>query len=297
MRAGVRATISQPTKAAVERATPVTLGAAAGIVALLLAPGHAGTDYYTVAAQVVPVLLLALAIEARAFGGRVRRFPGGWSLAQAVEWARWFLGLGIVAALIASEWCALRALINGGGARDPGVVYLGLAAGCITVAALAFLGARPRVTATVTWKVRDATSVIIRAGMGNQYGDREITPLMNLLVSGGASIVNECDEEGTRKYEPEQIELLSTVEPYDRGEPITWKYAFRRERLTAGDATVAHYLLGLAGTAGPFAIKLRLDHGELPRGRVEDKGWVNVSHAGDRWNPLATTVPPVGTDA
>jgi hypothetical protein len=166
--------MSPASKAALYRALPVTLGAIIGVVAALAAPSSAQDAFYSTAAQVLPVLLLALAIEARVFGGHVRRFPHSKGLALVIESMRWLAGAVIVAALIIAEWCALYAVLERGGTRDPSIVYLGLAAGFITVGLQAFLGARPRVVADLGGKLHSqGTKLIVRAGMGNQYGESD----------------------------------------------------------------------------------------------------------------------------
>jgi hypothetical protein len=60
------------TRSAIERAIPVLIGVAAGVVGFILAPASAGPEFFSTTAQGVPVLLLALVLEVRLFGSARR---------------------------------------------------------------------------------------------------------------------------------------------------------------------------------------------------------------------------------
>jgi hypothetical protein len=97
---------------------PTGLGLLAGLAAGAAMPHTVeGVQYFSVVTQVLPVLLLALAIEARVFGGRARRNPADEAndhrhyCAGTMELGQQFLSLGTVAVLVAAEIQGLVQLV------------------------------------------------------------------------------------------------------------------------------------------------------------------------------------------
>jgi hypothetical protein len=135
-----------------EHFLPVGLGFLAGVVAAWVSPRSTESrGFFALAAQVLPVLLLALAIEARVFGIFPRRAAQGDKLARTMEQARWWLGVGTVIVLLVGELHALWALSNDPAERTAWIEYGALAWGFTTVGTLAILGlGRPRTRSAST---------------------------------------------------------------------------------------------------------------------------------------------------
>jgi hypothetical protein len=268
--------VSPARRAAVERAAPVILGVFAGGLAAVCAPDSAGDGFFSTAAQVLPVLLLALAIEARVVGRGVRRQPDPDITALRVEWARRLAEAGTVLALLVAEWKAFDAIVDEGSSHDPALVALGLAWGFVIVGVLAFVGARPRVEVSMDSQPK-GTVVILEVGMGNVYGDRDVRPLMNLLVPGGHEI-HPCDRDGNLEPRADaNFKVLRTPELIEGEAP--WDYPAERVLLSAGDAVLRHY--SVAHLSKPsFPVVLRLDHVDLPGGRVQRRHVVSPEEEG-----------------
>jgi hypothetical protein len=264
-------------RAASARIAPTALGAVAGVIAGSAMPRTTeGVQYFGVVAQILPVLLLALAIEAGAFGGRARRNLGDERndrrhyCAGTMELGRqYFLNAGTVLVLLVAEVLGLIQLSsNDAGTHQVWLQNAALAWGFTTVAALAFIGqGAARVIAVLETKPHTDTSVVVQAGASNEYGDKDVSPLLNFLVPNGVSI-DACDANGNRSRERTLgLQILHTNE--EIAGISDWNYPSRRLLVSAGDVTVQHFLLGglLPGRAYPLV--LRYDHIELPNGRVQ----------------------------
>ena len=238
-----------------------------------------GTGYFGIVVQILPVLLLALAIEARAFGGRARRNLGDEAsdrrhyCAGTMELGReGFLNRGTVAVLVVAELLGLARLsANDGGTHQIWLQNAALAWGFTTVAVLALIGqGAPRLIATLEMletKSPSATSVVVEVGASNEYGDKDVSPLLNLLVPSGLSI-DVCDANGHADRERTiALQVLHTRE--EIAGISEWNYPTRRLLVSAGDATVEHLLLGGLAPGRAYPLVLRYDHIELPTGRVE----------------------------
>jgi hypothetical protein len=66
--------VDRAVTASLERTAPVVVGPLAGFAALALSPHHADDQFFSTSAQIVPVLLLGLILEARLFGSPRRAF-------------------------------------------------------------------------------------------------------------------------------------------------------------------------------------------------------------------------------
>jgi hypothetical protein len=258
---------------------PTALGAVAAIAAGAAMPHTTkGTGYFSVVVQILPVLLLALAIEARLYGGRARRNERDERAdrrhycAGTMELGRqYFLNPGTVLVLIAAEAQALVQLAwNDAGPHQIWVQNAALAWGFTTVAALAWVGqGAPRVIATLQTKPLTATSTVVEAGASNEYGDKDVSPVLNFLVPNGVSI-DACDANGNRNRERTLgLQILHTDE--EIAGHSDWNYPSRRLLVSAGDATVQYFLLGGLVPGRAYPLVLRFDHIELPNGRVRVK--------------------------
>jgi hypothetical protein len=113
---------------------------------LLFGPDEAQSGFFAASAQVIPVLLLALAIEARLFGS-ARRALVDHVWARRMEVLRQAIAFGTVVVLVAAEGQSLY-LLRETSSADPWLTSIGLAWGFVTVAAIALRGTgRARVTA------------------------------------------------------------------------------------------------------------------------------------------------------
>jgi hypothetical protein len=136
--------------AAVEHVLPLGAGFVVGVFGGFALPCTTRSqDFFAVSAQVIPVLLLALAIEARVFGG-LRRRSGRDPLVRGLETLRVALTVGLLAVFIAAELHALKALGDASGERVAWLENVALAWGVMTVGAIAIAGVgRARLTATL----------------------------------------------------------------------------------------------------------------------------------------------------
>jgi hypothetical protein len=263
-------------RAAGERIAPTAFGAVTGVIAGLAMPRTTeGVQYFGVVAQILPVLLLALAIEARLFGGRARRNVNDERndrrhyCAGTMELGRQhFLNLGTVLVLLLAEVVGLIQLSsNHPGTHQVWLQNAALVWGFATVAALAFIGqGAPRLIASLEMKPHTDTSVVVQAVASNEYGDKDVSPLLNFLVPNGVSI-DACDANGNPIAEPTGLRILHTHE--ELAGVSDWKYPSRRLLVSAGDATVDYFLLEGLVSGRAYPLVLRYDHVELPKGRVQ----------------------------
>jgi hypothetical protein len=161
------------------RALPLLLIIFAYGLGMSWAPSEAGKDYFSAAAQVVPVLLLALAVESQMLNIRslfvfepmplysaenrqametsgatprwmvraVFRFDTvvGWFNGALYAVMPVGVGLAVIGALVYAEWRCLGILASiGDGKRDPELVSGGVLAGLVGVGLLALFGRRER---------------------------------------------------------------------------------------------------------------------------------------------------------
>lgn len=147
---------------------PPALAAVIGIAGgFALSPDEASMEFYTASAEIIPVLLLTLAVQARLFQlptvrrvfalwsglassssrpdvgdalGHIERFGEGvGSLRRFLE--RTVLGLALLGMLVAAQFAALHPLGTGeAGDGNPEIVYIALATGFLMVGALAMTG-------------------------------------------------------------------------------------------------------------------------------------------------------------
>jgi hypothetical protein len=152
------------------RILPLVAILAAFVLGASWAPNQAGKGYFSAAAQVIPVLLLAMAVESQllSFGSLFKVEPqrkysaptreamkktGGWivGVALRVDSAEaWYVavsnaltalmsGVAVLALLSFAEWDCLRILASGD-AADPELVSGGILAGLVGVRVIALMG-------------------------------------------------------------------------------------------------------------------------------------------------------------
>ena len=159
------------------RLMPLTIVGLAYGLGTTWAPSQAGKDYFSAAAQVIPVLLLALAVESQMLSFRalfvfepmplyapryreVLKITGAhevWTvraalwLDESIGWVTGWLnaaaallgGLAVLFALAQAEWECLSILASlGDGKQDPARVSGGILAGLVGVGLLALIGRR-----------------------------------------------------------------------------------------------------------------------------------------------------------
>ena len=159
---------------------PPVFAAVIGIAGgFTLSPEEASMDFYSASAEIIPVLLLTLAVQARLFQlPTARRVFALWSglaasssradvddalahlerFGEGVGSLRHFfertvLGLALLGLLVAAQFAALHPLGTGeAGDGNPEIVYIALATGFLMVGALAMTGG---IEAVVPEKVGD----------------------------------------------------------------------------------------------------------------------------------------------
>jgi hypothetical protein len=262
-----RSRVKLATRASLQRLGPVTAGAVAGLAAFHYAPDHATSAFFSTTAQVVPVLLLALAIEARLFGSS-RRALVEHDAARRLERVRQVIEVGTVLALLAAEGQALWILRDERGA-DPWLAWIGLTWGFVTIAWIAVRGAgMARVTADLKIVGETPKGPILEVGVSNEFGDHDLQPLMNVMFGPGAHVFRTQQHTAA----PGRAGLALSAPVTTRGTTIPCRYSSDRPLLTAGDAYVRYYRLDM--TADEVLVVLRLDHVELDRGRIERAAYV-----------------------
>jgi hypothetical protein len=121
----------------------VYIGFVVWVAGMVLAPSRvATTDFYATSAQIIPVLLLVLAIEARVFEA-----PMLWDVPGLRKWqsiALFMNAITMMFYLLVAEAAALYPLATGKQyAGQPRPVVAGLAVGFVMVAVIALFRARP----------------------------------------------------------------------------------------------------------------------------------------------------------
>jgi hypothetical protein len=255
-------------RAAAERALPSICGAIAGMGAAVAAPPSAGSGFFSAAAQVVPVLLLALAIEAGQFGLGKAVLPDDERLARGIMSLRRALLVAGVVVLVLAEWRALVALERPG-RSDPSLVYLGLAWGFVMVAGLALIGAdRTRVAVGLKSTVIDSAA-ILEISLDSRYATKLIDPLFNLLVPTGHGLAT-CEEDGGNAKAVETFSVSEKV-----GGKSGFVYHSKTVQLAPGNVYFGHYRIEHAGK-DLFPVVVQLHHENLPGGFVEREGEIQV---------------------
>ncbi len=258
------------TRASLERAAPMAAGLVGGAVGFVVAPARADAGFFSTSAQVVPVLLLALVIEARVFGSP-RRHRLGSRTADGVETARRVLEAVTVLVLVVAEARALLVIRNDFSSADPTLTYVGLAWGLFAIAAIAVVGAgKPRVTAAIEVVHRGKDEVIVRIGLSNEFGDRTARPLVNYLFSVEAEVWKTTPDGSERS----DAQLWLTAPVVVRDKIVSCKFASARPELTPGDAELKHY--AVRTTAAKTLVLVRADSPEFRRGRVECAAFVTT---------------------
>ncbi len=228
----------------------------------------AGDNFFSVIAQIIPVMLLALAIEANVFRS-VPRARRGTAFAVKTGAFQRLLEGGTILVLLAAEVQALAVIQDRSAGCDPTLSNVAIAWGFATIGAIAWRGTgRARPTIDIEAVSENADGILVRIGIGNVFGDRPIDVELNTLLGPNVRAFD-SDSVATRGKEL-PLPLSASVEV--DGRSITCRYSGVPLRLAAGDAGVSYTLLKLGG---PEAIVVvRLDHVDLPDGRVELAAWV-----------------------
>jgi hypothetical protein len=251
------------------------VGACLGVfVAWLLAPHKARDGFFEVAAQVVPVILLALVIEARVIGTQVLRAPKRMPLGRRVERVRRGLEGLLVVALLVAEWEALDTISDSGqGPANPWLVWLGLTWGFTTVALIAVFGTkRPRATIDLDTEKHDK-GTLVRLALGNEFGDLDVEPVLNVYVEPGHGTIHNCKGNGSVLEEALVFKSDDPTRPpkRDPGIPLgeEWTCMGEDVKLTAGNKVLKSFVIEPYVPEKPFDVLVRLDHAHFPGGRVD----------------------------
>ena len=263
-------------RAAWERVGPLLLGPIFGIPAFFCGPSDGDSDFFAAAAQVVPVLLLALAVEARVLSLGLR-----WTddrVSNALELTRLALTGATVAGLGVACLLSLSALEDSGASSEFVFGAVAWAVGAITGYALLGLGSRPRVTLRLVWRQTPGppNTGILRVGMGNRFGERDIEPILTVLIPKGLSIAR-CDQDGQALPVTTPPIFLETPEAIE-GDSGPWIYPTKRVLLSAGDSTLAFFRIGGMTPDKRYRVHARLDHIDLPgrEGRLHESIWIQA---------------------
>lgn len=234
-----------------------------------VAPSDAAESFFSVSAQVVPVILLALVIEVRAVGTGIMRASPELTGPRLIERARRVLEGMLIAALLLAEGHALDVVgENPAGQGDPRLVWPGLVWGFTTVAVLAVFGTRrARPELQIESELRD-TAVKVTITAGNRYGDKDVNALLNVYVEPGHGDIQKCRADGSNAVD---VRTSKSTEP---GEVKDWTVLDERLPLTAGDWGYLYYLIEPGEHRGDFGVVAHLDHPELRGGRFKESARV-----------------------
>lgn len=207
--------------AARARLIPPLVAALASIVAYFVAPSSATSSFFSTAAQIAPVPLLALAIEAKVLD---RARLHGSDFARNLEWAR-RIADGLTLAVVILGGCFALSKLAEQGEMLSGAnwVAASLVWGFVAVAALAVTGApEPRLIATVDTEF-DATSgeSHVRLGVGNEYGDTSVVLRLNFLLPPEHRV--DKFDVAEAKYRPRPLLFGDDkLEPKGDERPVAW---------------------------------------------------------------------------
>lgn len=252
--------------ASLRRSSPAFFGTIAGVGGLILAPCHSPDSFFQIAAQVIPVFLLALIFDSTAFGIGVRanRDTPDALLLESVRRPLEYLGLAV---LILGEADALKHIsdpFQAGG--NPRVVALALGWGLVQVCVLAIIGRRrPAINLSMRILPNPGTDLhVIELGMGNMFGDEDVSPLVNFMVPADVELLD-VDAAGAATG-PAAVLPAPTERLKSAGELVGCKYTYPTIELRAGQSVMHYYLARM--TAPPVQVQLKLSHARLPRGAV-----------------------------
>jgi len=246
-----------------------------GIIGFLVAPERAGEAFFSASAQIVPVLLLALVLEARLFASP-RRVRAPTSVAHMANLARQALGFANPVVLLAAEAQSLWMIRDGNDGGNPWLTAVGIGWGLVTIVGIAIVGTAGRARVTATIKVEEVTAhgVTIEVGFSNEFGDRAVRPVLNILFdSTVAESVRRRNDDG--EWAGPRL-LLNATATLSDGTTVRCRYNAQRAELTPGDASVTHFLLPLVSEQRALVVA-RADSVELPRGRIEHAAFVERS--------------------
>jgi hypothetical protein len=182
-----------------------------------------------------------------------------------MEVPRQAIEFGTVVVLVAAEGQSLY-LLRETSSADPWLTSIGLAWGFVTVAAIALRGTgRARVTADLKVVEETPEGVTLQVGASNEFGNHDVTPLMNVMFGPGA-VVFGTQADGTSTSRA-KLNLSAPVKVGDR--LIKCRYLGQRVLLTAGDAQVFYVRLKMETDADDVLVVVRLDHVEFDGGRCE----------------------------
>jgi hypothetical protein len=260
--------VQLPIRASLERAAPVGAGLVAGVAGFVVAPDHADGGFFSTSAQVVPVLLLALALEARLFGSPRRVLASVAS--RRLENTRRWLELATLAVLIVAEAQSLWVIRHTHGGGDPAWTVVGLAWGFVAIAAIAVFGTgKPRVTADIVKFSEAEDEIVVQIGLSNEFGDRAVRPLVQFLFGPGAEVAGKNPATGATF--DANLWLTAPVDVPDH-HTVQCRYAARRIELTPGDVQLTYFSLTMQ--AERVLVLVRADSAELDGGRVEAAAFV-----------------------
>lgn len=183
--------------------------------------------------------------------------------------------MGTVLALIAAEVQSLAGLRDATGG-DPWLTCIGLAWGFAVIGLVALRGTgRPRVTAEIEIVEeleiagQSEPGVLLRVALSNEFGDREVEPLLNILI-GPDPVAYDWDPQ--RHCPGDRFELPLSAPVAADGRTIECRYHDKYVGLSAGDVAVSFTLL--PSISPETLVVVRLDHVDFRGGRVQRAAWL-----------------------
>lgn len=228
---------------------------AVSLLAWLATRGAAGKEFFSVAAVVIPVLLLARAVETNPLGLWRRQFPHAACAAQWWEWIRYGADIFVLVAILLGEAIAI---VETGTLAEKSfnfpLVGGALAAGFVLVAVSA-IGVRPqaRINGSVTSQRIGKKTVLVSVGVGNIFGDKDSFPLLNFLVPEDVEVL----EVGPNGKAGKRVRTLTSQDTLTIGgasEKVRYPSAFID--LPRGQSAVTQYILRSARESTPVVLKL-----------------------------------------
>lgn len=247
---------------------PLVAAAVGALLVRVNAFGQLDSNSYATLATIIPVILVALAIDARM--RPIPRSAPRWLIATHGMYVLFFFLLltgGEIVSLVQAfgtepggsslNWIPFGAVVGGFLAIGVNFVIRDLGTHVPIHAALCGIG-----------EDKSNWLFLLRLGFSNEHATRNVEPLLNFLVPEEVTL-NLCDRSGDPPDDPADVIL----ETHDETLPGVqeWRYASRQLGISGGDSLVLYYRLEVSKitTMRKMPIIVRIDDQSIRRGREQ----------------------------